>query len=447
MDLDADGINDILSGCYSQSGHDDMVGSFWVLKGLGEGKFAKPTELMGTDGKLLCVHSKLDDRGAQMTENICTRPFAVDWDGDGDLDIVSGNFKGTFFVFTGEGKGKFQPKAVELKDANGDALKVSGVHSDPFVIDWDGDGDLDLVASSSTGEVIWAENTAGSDKPAAPTLSAFRTLIAAPGQSAKTPRASVEYTKGINDAYYLLDHGKVDEGEAAFQKLIESEPKLPDAYYHLACAYSRRASTMEGDEKEKQIIKTIKALSTAIEKGWTGYAHMERDPDMDLLRDRDDYLELLKSMTASKEPAGPAGSTRMWITDVNGDGRLDIIVGDRFSSGGQMRTDLTDEEKADYKAAMKEQSELQETFSETYGKYREEYEAAVKTADPALSKEEQAKLWRDKLAEPERKAFMDKYYKDMGKINERLTKYKVPYVSGGHVWLYKAKGAEPKTGN
>ena len=29
------------------------------------------------------------------------------------------------------------------------ALKITGVHSDPFVIDWDGDGDLDLLSRSS----------------------------------------------------------------------------------------------------------------------------------------------------------------------------------------------------------------------------------------------------------------------------------------------------------
>src|SRR5690606_36838970 len=116
--------------------------------------------------------------------------------------------------FTGEGKGKFQPTAVELKNTKGEALKVSGVHSDPFVIDWDGDGDLDLVASSSSGEIVWAEN-ARTEK-GTPELAPFRMLIAPPGQSAKTPRASAAYTKGINEAYALLEDGKFDEGEAAF---------------------------------------------------------------------------------------------------------------------------------------------------------------------------------------------------------------------------------------
>lgn len=447
MDIDADGINDILSGCYSQRGHDDMVGSFWVLKGQKDGTFAKPFELKGTDGKLLSVHAKFEDRGAQLTENICTRPFAVDWNGDGKLDIISGNFKGTFFLFTGEGEGKFKPEAVAVTTGDGEALKVSGVHSDPFVIDWDGDGDLDLLAASSTGDVVWAENLADAktttDKT--PKLSAFRVLIAPPGQSTKTPRGDAAYHKAIGEAYAILDAGEVEKAEAAFRKIIESAPAVADGYYHLACFLSRAANELEGDAQKAQIGKALEMLGTAIEKGWTGTDHMKSDPDMVLLRKQDAYAALLKKIAKPEVPVGPAGSIRMWITDVNGDGKLDILVGDRFSSGGQMRTDLTEEEQTDYEVVSKEQSDLRAEFSTTYAKYREEYDAAVQAADPALSKEEQAQLWKDIMAEPERKAFMDNYSKQSRELSEKLNKYLVPRVSGGHVWLYKAKSA--KTGN
>jgi hypothetical protein len=99
----------------------------------------------------------------QMTENICTRPFAVDWDGDGHLDLVVGNFSGTFYWFKGQGKGKFPPKP-ELIKAGDSPLRIVGAHSDPFVIDWDGDGDFDLLSGSSDGGVQWAENRAGKGK-------------------------------------------------------------------------------------------------------------------------------------------------------------------------------------------------------------------------------------------------------------------------------------------
>ena len=66
------------------------------------------------------------------------------------------------------------PKPEEIK-AGDQPLQIQGHHSDPFVIDWDGDGDLDILSGSSDGGVQWAENVAGKGKP--PQLRAFRSLI------------------------------------------------------------------------------------------------------------------------------------------------------------------------------------------------------------------------------------------------------------------------------
>lgn len=147
-----------------------MAGLFQVLYGTGKGTFRKAEVLKGTDGEPLIIPAKED----QVTEKICTRPFAVDWDGDGHLDLVVGNFTGTFYWFKGEGKGKFNPKPEPIT-ANGALLRIKGVHSDPFVVDWDGDGDLDILSGSSEGGVYWAENKAGKGKP--PALAPFRALV------------------------------------------------------------------------------------------------------------------------------------------------------------------------------------------------------------------------------------------------------------------------------
>ncbi len=148
-----------------------MAGLFQVLYGKADGTFRRAEVLKGTDGEPLIIPIKGRE---QMTENICTRPFAVDWDGDGHLDLVVGNFSGTFYWFKGQGEGKFPPKPEPIK-AGDSPLKIAGAHSDPFVIDWDGDGDFDLLSGSANGGVQWAENRAGKGK--APELSPFRPLI------------------------------------------------------------------------------------------------------------------------------------------------------------------------------------------------------------------------------------------------------------------------------
>ena len=173
MDLNGDGHKDILSGSYSRTGQGSMAGLFQVLWGQTGGGFATAAVLNGTDDKPLIIPVEEDK---YQTENICTRPTAVDWDADGDLDLVVGNFAGSFYLFKGEGKDKFHPEPDLIKSDDNQPLKIAGAHSDPFVIDWDGDGDLDLLSGSSNGGVQWAENHAGEGKKR-PVLKTFQTLI------------------------------------------------------------------------------------------------------------------------------------------------------------------------------------------------------------------------------------------------------------------------------
>lgn len=293
MDLNNDGNPDILSGSYSWQ-KSPMAGIFQVLWGKKGGGFEPATPLNGTDGKPLIVKPK-KDRGDADLARICTRPTAMDWDGDGDLDLVVGNFGGTFYLFTGEGKGKFAPNATPIT-TGGKPLKVPH-HSDPFPVDWDGDGDLDLLSGAADGGVHWAENTAGKGK--VPTLKPFKALIA-PGKN-------------------VFDFERM--------KIVKEE-------------------------------------------------HLD----------------------------GPSGDTRVWVDDVNGDGKLDILVGDstRLVSPGE---GLTEEE-----------------FPKVYGEWQAEYQKLIdQFNDRNLNKKEKRALNKK----------MNEHYRRQEKI--------VTMESTGFVWLYLQK--------
>lgn len=161
-----------------------MAGLFQVLYGNEDGTFRNAEVLKGTDDEPLIIPLN----GQPMTENICTRPFAVDWDGNNHLDLVVGNFSGTFYLFKGEGGGKFRPKPEAISTGD-EPLRVEGHHSDPFVIDWDGDGDLDVLSGSASGGVYWSENVAGKGSP--PELRPFQVLI--------EPGPSIEYGQPLSE--------------------------------------------------------------------------------------------------------------------------------------------------------------------------------------------------------------------------------------------------------
>lgn len=206
MDLNADEHNDILSGSYSRT-DGPMAGLFQVLWGNPDGTFKKAAALKGIGDEPLVIPNKGED---DLITSICTRPFAVDWDWDGDLDLVVGNFAGTFFLFTAEAPGKYKP-APEVIKSGDKPLSLKGHHGDPFLIDWDNDGDIDLLSGSALGGVQIAENTASAR--AVPRFGPFVDLISPRAEERLECRPSEYVTPGGSTRVWVADmnaDGKLD---------------------------------------------------------------------------------------------------------------------------------------------------------------------------------------------------------------------------------------------
>jgi hypothetical protein len=172
VEFNGDGKADILSGCYSD--HQPMAGLIWLLAGTGDGGVAKAVAVNGSDGNPLIIPAS----ESEIVKSICTQPAAHDWDGDGDLDILTGNFEGTYFIFVNEGtkeKVSFNPKPQQIM-AGDTPLRLQGGHSGVCPVDWDGDGDADILTGSAGGGVFLAENK--STGKGIPQFTSFRELIA-----------------------------------------------------------------------------------------------------------------------------------------------------------------------------------------------------------------------------------------------------------------------------
>jgi len=283
VELDGDGNLDLLSGSYSR--HDqDMAGLFQVLWGEKGGGFRGPEALQGDDGELLIVTSSGGEDDD--VERICTRPFAADLDGDGKLDIVTGNFGGTFAWFRGTGPGKFAAKSAWLQ-AGGEPMRVPH-HSDPFLVDWDKDGDLDLLSGSAGGGVFLFVNEGSRT---APKFAASVALVPEHEDSEevvfgdahlKGPQGSTRVWADDVDGDGKLDLLVGDSmrltylvdgvGEAAAKKaMADYEKQVGKLYQELA-----KADDKQSEKLQKQIEELDKGRAKFVREVATGFVWLLR---------------------------------------------------------------------------------------------------------------------------------------------------------------------------
>jgi hypothetical protein len=88
-------------------------------------------------------------------------PNVWDWDGDGDLDVLCGEFLDGFTYFENVGTRREPAYAAgrRVTGADGARLAMDLEMITPVAVDWDGDGDADLICGDEDGRVAFIENT------------------------------------------------------------------------------------------------------------------------------------------------------------------------------------------------------------------------------------------------------------------------------------------------
>lgn len=248
-DLDGDGLPDLISNSYDP-------GHCYLFRGIGNNKFGAREELVDKTGTPV----RSNPQQQQDYQSFGSFYELVDWDEDGDLDLLIGCFDGGLKVRLNEGDAKQFAFAAENLDveADGEPLKVKA-HLCPVVADWDGDGKFDVLAGSDDGSVTWFRNVG---KSGAPEFSAGVELVAKhDGNGYNLMRWSDdEITPGIRSQIEVTDFngdGKLDLIVGDFATVYAIKPDL---------SASERDELKTMVKESEEVNKPVAAMYEALQK-------------------------------------------------------------------------------------------------------------------------------------------------------------------------------------
>ncbi|MCP4214466.1 MAG: tetratricopeptide repeat protein [bacterium] len=79
---------------------------------------------------------------------------------------------------------------------------------------------------------------------------------------------------------------RYEEAITVLEKSLEIKADNPETYYYLACCHSL--------QKDKE--KALQYLRKSIDVGFKNLAHIEKDKDLDFIRDEKEYKEIITTI-------------------------------------------------------------------------------------------------------------------------------------------------------
>ena len=363
-DFDGDGDLDLLCG--------EFLDGFTYFENIGSRKrptYASGMKLTGSNGEPLVMNLQM------------ITPTPYDWDGDGDMDLIVGDEDGRVaLVENVGGKGKtgtpdFSQPVYFKQEA--DTLKF-GALATPFAYDWDGDGDQDILCGNTAGYIGFFENLGsgnGNIKWKAPTL--LHTPVSSRGYEIKTSKgnfaiAPPETVLSSNFRILAGTNGSIQgpcEAKWGYTTLSVADwdgNKSPDLLINgiwgqiirlekssgkIGSGTSvnnqhaiQRSFTLESQKNpdwfwwnQNESTPTTQWRTTPVAIDWN------KDKSMDIVGlDREGYLTLrqqkgdgpdriflnedLEPLQLNPKSCGSSGRVKLAVVDWDGDGRLDILT-------------------------------------------------------------------------------------------------------------------------
>ena len=327
----------------------------------------------------------------------------MDFDGDGILDLISGSYDpGEIYVFRGLGGGKFKARDT-IVDKSGkpilrhpnQTVKWESFGSWVTMVDWNGDGVPDLLIGGFDGTMFVRLNEGTKTKPA---FGTENIPVMLDGKPLKVPEAHATpvVADWDGDGKWDILSGSADGGVYWYRNI--GEPGKP---------------------------KFAAAVTLVPPHKGSGY---------------NEFLDI------DEEPV-PGIRSQIFVVDYNGDGKLDLLVGD-FCTTTSPRKNLTAAQREEMKTLREKMAKTHAELAELRKPIEAKLEALIKSIPrEEMVKDENQEKWRKMskelygsgeykkvadIATEQTKAFnqfLEKPAKQMFGADDMSTAH-------GYVWLY-----------